>query len=370
MSLIAKMLKDLDEREAVAQQAQPVFVESNRLSYKKKSNLGNLMVMLGGIAVVAVAVVFGWQRFGASVENRPGDNKPQESVAPVAQLAPAPVLVPAPVPVPAPAPAPASPPPVDVKPEVKPEPRPEPVKVEPKPAPVPKPVPKLEPKPEPVKVEPKPEPLKPVPVAKTTPEAPVASFKVVNPRQNSENLHKQAILLAQQGQVAEAIDHLKQSLAAYSANHGARQMLASQLAELGRLEEASNVLREGLKFSPGHAGFAMSLARLQVAQGSKAKALATMEESLPLVGNDPEYHGFLAALQQDQGRFDDAVRHYLVALRHDPARSAWLVGIGISLQAIGKNSDAIEAYQRALDTGELRPETARYAQQQLAKLRQ
>ena len=48
----------------------------------------------------------------------------------------------------------------------------------------------------------------------------------------------------------------------------------------------------------------------------------------------------------------------------------WLIGVGISLQAENKLNDADLAFQRALDTGELSPEVAQFANQQLRQIRQ
>ena len=54
----------------------------------------------------------------------------------------------------------------------------------------------------------------------------------------------------------------------------------------------------------------------------------------------------LEVLLQRAGRHEDAVKHYLNALRTDPAMPAWLLGIGISLDAIGKPRRLFETERR------------------------
>ena len=114
----------------------------------------------------------------------------------------------------------------------------------------------------------------------------------------------------------------------------------------------------------------MLLARVQVANATKEEALVTLEQGLLNSGDNAEYHAFVAALMQNQGRHDEAAQHYITALRRDPSMPTWLIGAGISLQAKNQMSDAAEAFQRALDTGELTAEVAQFASLQLKQMRQ
>ncbi|MDO9449331.1 MAG: tetratricopeptide repeat protein [Rugosibacter sp.] len=198
----------------------------------------------------------------------------------------------------------------------------------------------------------------------------VVSFKVVSAQQRSDNFYRQAISLMQQSRVTEAQDALRQSIAANSANHIARQVLAGLLIDAGRNAEATALLRDGLDFVPGHGGFSMMLARLHVANGAREDALTILEQGLISAADDAEYHAFFAALLQSQGRHDEATQHYITALRSNPSMPTWLVGVGISLQAQNKMNDAAEAFQRALDTGELTLVVAQFADQRLKQIRQ
>lgn len=205
----------------------------------------------------------------------------------------------------------------------------------------------------------------------TAPPAPVPapSPKTVSPQQLSDNLYRQAVLMTQQGHGKDARLVLAKSLEAAPRNAPARQLLASLLIEGNSLAEAVALLSEGVKISPEQSRLWMSLARLQLEHGDATAATATLEQGLPWAADDGPYHAFYAVMLQRSARHDDAVKHYLVSLRSDPSMPNWLVGIGISLQAVGREDDAIEAFQRAKDGGQLPSGLTAFVDQRLTQLR-
>jgi tetratricopeptide (TPR) repeat protein len=196
-----------------------------------------------------------------------------------------------------------------------------------------------------------------------------SNIKSVSPKQLSANLYRDAVTFMQDGRLTDAQSALTQALEANPSNHSARQMLADLMIDAGRRREAGLILSAGLSLAPGHSGFSASMARLHLASGAKQEALAILQQGLLNAGDDPEFHGFLAALLQTFGRHDEAIKHYLIALRGDPSMATWLVGIGISLRTQKKLVDSAEAFQRAIDTGELSVEVADFARQQIEQLR-
>ena len=67
-------------------------------------------------------------------------------------------------------------------------------------------------------------------------------------------------------------------------------------------------------------------------------------------------------------RNDEAMQHYLVALRSDPANTNWLVGVGAAMEGVGNDADAAEAYRRAQRGADLTPELADFLNTRLARL--
>jgi MSHA biogenesis protein MshN len=196
------------------------------------------------------------------------------------------------------------------------------------------------------------------------------SIKVWSPEQRSDNFYRLGQLFVQQSKVTEAQQALKQAIDVNVANHSARRLLAELMIDAGHNAEAKVLLQDGLTLSHGRSDFTMPLARLQVADGNKDQALSTLDQGLASAGDNPEYHAFLAALLQEQGHHEEAIKHYITALRSNPSMPSALIGVGVSLRAQNKMNDAAEAFQRAIDTGELAPEVAQFAVQQLKQIRQ
>jgi MSHA biogenesis protein MshN len=112
----------------------------------------------------------------------------------------------------------------------------------------------------------------------------------------------------------------------------------------------------------------MLLARLQVEHGAVVQATATLEKSLFYADAQADYQAFFAALLQRQNRHKEAITHYQIALQLVPNKGVWLMGYGISLQAMQRNEDAKDAYQRALDSRTLSTELQEFVQQRLKSL--
>jgi TolA-binding protein len=108
---------------------------------------------------------------------------------------------------------------------------------------------------------------------------------------------------------------------------------ATELVQQGRLAEAQKLLWEGVAMAPTHA----------------------------------DSQALLATLLQREGRHDEAVTHFVLALRQAPDSANWLLGLGISLQAQSDTARAAEAYQRAIELG-LSASLLQFAQDRLHQL--
>lgn len=197
---------------------------------------------------------------------------------------------------------------------------------------------------------------------------PVPELKRVSPSQLADAEFAKAAELMQQGRVIEAIAGYEAALREYPVHDAARQALVALLLEGKRGGDAERVLQEGLSRRPEHTGFAMLLARLQVERGAVEQAIATLEKSLPYADAQADFQAFFAALLQRQNRHKEAINHYQIALQLAPGNAVWLMGFGISLQAVQRNVDAREAYRRALETNALSPQLQKFVQQKLRAL--
>ncbi len=193
-------------------------------------------------------------------------------------------------------------------------------------------------------------------------------IKQASVQQQADNEFRKASGLMQQGRINEALAGYEAALRLDAGHASARQALAGLLLQNKRNADAEHVLQDGLKHDPGHSGFAMLLARLQVERNDSELALETMLKTLPYAGQQAEYHAFIAALLQRLGRHREAVMHYQNALQLAPVSGIWLMGLGISLQAVQRNEEALDAFRRARESHTLNAELQSFVGQKIKEL--
>lgn len=338
MSLINKMLKDLDSRQG-ATGGRPIFegLQPGRRVLPGANRAVRLMALIGLILSVSALV---WVFFGINSTPVP---------APVAQ-------------------APVTPHPVKATPATL--------------APAP-PVAALQPAPKIPARQVAAAPAAPrqatgnagreTPVASPLPRAPAAgrmekTDRPYTPEELVEEAYREAGSLRASGNGAGAERRLKELLATTPRHVRAREMLVSILNENGRWVEARATLEAGIASVPEHAAFRLYLARVLLEHTGEKEAITVLEEGRSSGRVDPELQAFLAALYQRVARHDDAVKAYREALGVNPQEGRWWVGLGISLEAQQDSNGAREAYQRALASTRLPANLAQYAEGRLQAL--
>ena len=129
--------------------------------------------------------------------------------------------------------------------------------------------------------------------------------------------------------------------------------------------EAVRLLQDGLQLAPSQPGFAMMLARLQVERGELDAGVQTLARSLEYAASNADYAAFYAGLLQRQQRHAQAIEMFDRALRLRPGNGVWLLGMGLSLEALGRGGEAQEAFRRARASGNLPPDLQNYADQRI-----
>jgi len=80
------------------------------------------------------------------------------------------------------------------------------------------------------------------------------------------------------------------------------------------------------------------------------------------------YLSFLGAVLQRAERHEEAVTQYRSALAFMPRNAIWLMGLGISLRALGSDGEALQAFDEAASIGTLAPGLQTYVEQQRLQL--
>lgn len=193
-------------------------------------------------------------------------------------------------------------------------------------------------------------------------------MQTLTPAQMAENEYREAANFLGQGRLVEAQDSFRQALQHNPLHAGARQGLFGLLVDAKRTTEAEQLLKDGLKLNANQPGLAMALARLQLDRADANAAIETLQASAASAQNSPDYLAFFAGLSQRQSRHREAVEQYLAALRLAPNSGVWLMGLGISLQALGRNTDAQDAFRRARASNTLNPDLQAFVDQRLRQL--
>lgn len=222
----------------------------------------------------------------------------------------------------------------------------------------------------------------PAPVAQD-PQAPPATAKLppgeglpaidkqmreMTPQQHAEIAFRKGVEQLQDARVPAAEASFREALREDQNHVASRQALLGLLLDAGRKDEAEQLLRTTLTLNPRQPRHAMVLARLQVDRGELPGAINTLVGSLPYVQSDAEYYAFLAALLQREGRHKETVDYYRTALRTSPGNALWLMGLGISLRATSQLADARDAFERAIETKQLKGDLLVFTERQLREL--
>jgi MSHA biogenesis protein MshN len=184
--------------------------------------------------------------------------------------------------------------------------------------------------------------------------------------QRAEGEYRHALTALQDGRMTEALAALEQTLKIDPAHDAARQTLVGLLIEAKRSDDAIRHLQSGLALDPRQPSLAMLLARLQIERGGSG--IDTLTRTLPYAGNNADYHAFLAGALQREQRHREAAEQYQAALRAMPANGVWWMGLGMSLQAEKRNAEALEAFQRARGSGALSAELQAFVERRLQML--
>ncbi len=185
--------------------------------------------------------------------------------------------------------------------------------------------------------------------------------------ERAELEYRRGATLLTQGRVSEAEAALRAALGADAAHEPARQALVALYIEQRRAQDATRLLQEGLALNPSQLRFAIVLARLYAERGDYPSALDILQRAQG-AGSDAEYHSLLGAVLQRVGRHGEAAEAYRAAVQVVPHSGISWVGLGISLEALARRPEAADAFKRALATGTLTAEVKTYAEQRARAL--
>ena len=185
--------------------------------------------------------------------------------------------------------------------------------------------------------------------------------RVYSAAETADAQFRRAAVLLNQGRLSEAEDHLAGALRADPSHAAARQTYVAMLLEQRRVEAARRLLQEALAVNAAQPAFAVALASIYTEQRDYRNALEVLDKAGPAARN-AEFQAMRGAVLQRLGKHAEAVEAYQNAIRIAPQPGTTWVGLAISLETLGRRPEAVQAYRRALDAGSLAAEAREYAE--------
>jgi len=167
---------------------------------------------------------------------------------------------------------------------------------------------------------------------------------------NNSRMHNNlANVLAQRGEIEEAIAHYEKALAIQPNAPEAQSNLGAALVSMGRVEEGIGHYREALRLDPNLAEVHNNLGVALADQGKTEEALSHYLKAVELRPDYAEAHNNLGNILADQGKLAEAVTQFQEALRLQPYYPQAHNNLGVALARQGRLRAAIPHFERALE---------------------
>jgi len=190
----------------------------------------------------------------------------------------------------------------------------------------------------------------------------------LNHKQQAEVAYTIGYKLLQQNKIYSAESKLLLALE-HNINHiKAREMLVGLYLKMRRKVEARDILMKGIVLLPSYTNFTKLYARLLLDNNETDTAVKILLQHKPALSSDPNYYALLAASYQRQKNHNAAANTYVELLKIKPREGIWWVGMAISLEALNKKQEALNAYEKARQTGTLNTRISNYSSQRLKQL--
>jgi predicted O-linked N-acetylglucosamine transferase (SPINDLY family) len=161
--------------------------------------------------------------------------------------------------------------------------------------------------------------------------------------------HCLGILLRQTGRIAEAVDHLRQAVAALPDDATVRRNFAIVLQDSGRAREAEGEFARLIALQPDSADAHLGLGLAIAGQGRAADAIPHLRRAAELAPANAEAWCNLGIACRAAGRRDDAVAAFIRATDLAPDLAKAHGNLGSTLFEANRLEEAVTAWRRALD---------------------
>ncbi len=169
-----------------------------------------------------------------------------------------------------------------------------------------------------------------------------------DPAALAERAYQTALVHIERGEKADAERELSHAHALQPEQAGATVALATLYLQQAQMDKAEALLVPALTADPDNADLRLLLARTRLAAGKPNDAWQLLREHAPTLQSNTDYHAVLAALEQQLGHSADAAVRYNALLAIDSTQGVWWLGLGLALESQQRRGEASDAYRHAL----------------------
>ncbi len=180
---------------------------------------------------------------------------------------------------------------------------------------------------------------------------------------------QEALTLWGRNQRADAVAVLQGFIAANPQAHQSRETLAKLMLQQNDIAAVTILVQEGMAVAPDFAGYRKLQARLLLSGGMTQEAVSLLSDQVPPVSVDSEYHDLLATAQLSTMDFVGAAKSYQSLVQQNRNEARWWYGLAAAWDGQGREAEALQAYQQALNLPSLSAGLRQRSEQRVAELR-
>jgi MSHA biogenesis protein MshN len=171
----------------------------------------------------------------------------------------------------------------------------------------------------------------------------------------------------QQPKIATAGEALERAQALW--NSGSRDAAIDLLQDAVAVAERAGAGTGFAQGNPVLLPLVRELTRMQLAESRHSAVWDTLTRLEPQLGSTPDLWAIRASVAQRLGRHQDSVHAYMTALQSRPNEQRWMLGAAVSLAALGQTASASEMADKARAVGVVSPDILGYLRQMGVPLR-
>jgi len=183
-----------------------------------------------------------------------------------------------------------------------------------------------------------------------------------SPETAAQQLYSEANALRREGKPDAARRKYREALERNPALVEARLQLAASMREEGDTGAATTLLESGYAKQHDEA-LAAAIGRMYAETGQRSEALAWLARGSGEL--QPADQALMGALLSQEHRYHEAVNAYQTALKTEPHKGGWLLGLGLALENSDRREDAQSAFRQALEWGDFKPEVVDFLKKRI-----